>query len=314
MTPDSRVACIGGAHIDVTARASEGLLHFGTSNPVTMPRLRSHGGVARNVAEALARLAVPVAQIGLVGADADGGAVADALRLLGIDTTGLAVTDAARTASYIAVLDDRGELVMGLADMAIYDGMTPAHIAAARPVLAAAGVWFLDTNPPASVLQALLEGKPPGTFVAANGVSVAKVRRLAGVLGRIDLLFVNADEASELADLPIRAPLDITAAAARLRTRGCGTVVITQGAEGVFVSAPEGDGFLPAIPARVVDVTGSGDLLAAGMLYALRRGDTVLAAARFGVAAAGLSAECRTSVPPDLTAAAIEVRVAEVGA
>ena len=70
------VACIGAAHIDRKATAA-GPIVPGSSNPVTM-RVGA-GGVARNVAENLARLGLPVTMVRRVGHDREGDAVLDSL-------------------------------------------------------------------------------------------------------------------------------------------------------------------------------------------------------------------------------------------
>ncbi len=71
------VLVIGSAGIDLVGRASRPL-QPGTSNP---GRLRlSHGGVARNVAENLARLGTEALLISAVGDDTQGTQLLDRLR------------------------------------------------------------------------------------------------------------------------------------------------------------------------------------------------------------------------------------------
>src|SRR5439155_191503 len=73
-----------------------------------------------------------------------------ALAALGIDTARIVRAPDAVTASYTALIDPDGELVVGIADMAIYDGMDEAFFAPLKPRLAGHGVWFVDANPPAA--------------------------------------------------------------------------------------------------------------------------------------------------------------------
>ena len=64
-TPDAaHIVCIGGANIDRKLR-SEQVLQMGTSNPATLSE--TPGGVARNVAENLARLGASVQLLTAVG-------------------------------------------------------------------------------------------------------------------------------------------------------------------------------------------------------------------------------------------------------
>ena len=112
------IACIGAAHVD-----RRGILHgpliLGTSNPGDVHL--DLGGVARNVAENLARLGCQVSMLSRVGDDEDGRRVLAHLQAAGIDTTMVSVSSGRPTASYTAILESGGELVLGLADMGIYD-------------------------------------------------------------------------------------------------------------------------------------------------------------------------------------------------
>ncbi|HXA51089.1 MAG TPA: PfkB family carbohydrate kinase, partial [Candidatus Acidoferrum sp.] len=108
-----RIACIGGAHIDRHGMLKQPLVPA-TSNPGNVTC--DFGGVARNVAENLARLGREVTMVSLVGDDESGRAVVSQLASLGVDTSAIAVSPRP-TASYTAILQPGGELVLGLADM-----------------------------------------------------------------------------------------------------------------------------------------------------------------------------------------------------
>ena len=105
-----RAVVVGGANVDVMARPDAAAVP-GTSNPgrVTV----TPGGVGRNIAENLARLGTPVHLVAAVGSDAArrpgcSGATAAA----GVDVEHVRRGPAA-TGTYIALLDDDGELVAG---------------------------------------------------------------------------------------------------------------------------------------------------------------------------------------------------------
>ena len=119
MSPDdSRVICIGGATVDRKYRTRESV-RLGTSNPATSER--SFGGVARNVAENVARLGASSSLVTVLGEDENGRAIRDDLVRLGVGTRHVAISPDHATAEYVAVLDPGGDLVLGLADMAILD-------------------------------------------------------------------------------------------------------------------------------------------------------------------------------------------------
>lgn len=293
------VACIGAAHIDRKATAA-GPVVPGSSNPVSM-RV-GMGGVARNVAENLARLGLSVTMVSRVGADREGDAVLQGLADAGIGTEDCSRSAAAPTASYTALLDRGGELVVGLADMAIYDELTVELIEPLLPRLERIPVWFIDCNLPAESLRLLLRRKPEGCTVYVDCVSVAKAARLQGILRGIDTLFANGDEAAYLSHVPIRAPLDVCEAGYRLMCNGVGSVVITRGQEGAFVASPfDYDFFLPP-PVDVNEVTGAGDALVAGVIFGRIGGHSMEDAMRIGLACAAWAVEAAETVNPALNA------------
>src|SRR5829696_3958634 len=79
------VHCIGGCVIDRSGETAEREARLHTSNIGTL--VRSHGGAARNVAENLARLGVPVSLSTVVGGDEDGREVLAATEAAGVDVS-----------------------------------------------------------------------------------------------------------------------------------------------------------------------------------------------------------------------------------
>ncbi len=285
-------AAIGAAHLDRIAR-SEGPVTLGSSNPAAVRA--SPGGVARNVAENLARLGRNVRLVSRVGDDEAGRFVLAQARAAGIDASGVGIVSDAATAGYTALLDPAGGLVVAFADMAIYDGFDGAWAAEAA---GNADRWFVDANLPAAALSGLAARKPVDTYLAADAVSVAKAERLRDVLPALDLLFVNLDEARALTGLN-----DPEAAAARIRSDGAGAAVVTLGAEGALVASKDGTATLASYKAVAGDVTGAGDALIAATLDALADGRSLVPAVRRGIAAASLTIAHGGAVRPDLAEA-----------
>lgn len=289
------VVCVGGLHVDAKARVL-GPVVTGSSNPVTVSR--TPGGVACNVARTLVRLGVPVSLVSLVGDDDAGRTLRGRVAGEGIDVTGVAVLPGVATASYTAVLDASGALVMGLADMAIYDHLGPDRVAAALSAASPGTLWMAEANLGPGALAPLAA---VAERLHLDPVSVAKAPRLAGVLAG-SALFPDAAEATALTGRkdPVRA-------AEALRTVGARRVVVTLGPAGVFDDIT-GTTRAAVRPDRVVDVTGAGDALLAGYLAGLAHGapDPL----GWGLAAASLAVETVETVPDGISVAAVEERLA----
>jgi pseudouridine kinase len=278
-------------------------LRPGTSNPVTSGR--TFGGVARNVAEGLARLGAKVALISAVGDDENGRAMAAHLAELGVNVGHVQVVPGRATAEYVAVIEPSGELTFGLADMAVFEALTPDAIAFARGALEAGALVFADCNLPAGTLARLMAQRRTGVLptLAMDAVSGPKAVRLPADLAGLDILFLNEDEASALLGRALRAE----DAAAALRVRGAASVVLTRGARGCLVADENGVALLPTVPVVAVsDVTGAGDALIAATLQRLAGGHDLLSAVRAGLVAAALTLERPGGVRPDLSPALLE--------
>ncbi|MEO1987492.1 MAG: PfkB family carbohydrate kinase [Martelella sp.] len=305
---EGRVAVVGGAVIDRKYIARAPLI-AGTSNPVE--GMRSFGGVARNVAENLAALGAGVSFVSAVGADESGRDLARHLSTRGIDVANLFQLPDERTAEYAAILEPGGDLAYGIADMAIFDRMTPDLLANAAPSLAAARLVFADCNLPAATLAALIEQRRAGRFeLAIDAVSTPKVMKLPKDLSGVDLLFLNLDEAS--AYLGSTYSIDINGmekAAKALIEAGASAVILTSGTLGAVVANRDGAILVPVVTARPVDMTGAGDAMIAGTLHHYLHSGALHEAVRRGALIASLTTESAASVHPQMSPHFVEANL-----
>ncbi|MGO4526921.1 carbohydrate kinase family protein [Microvirga sp. 2MCAF35] len=296
----SRIVCIGGAAVDRKYRGVA-TIRPGTSNPVVSER--SFGGVARNVAENIARLGTPVSLVSLVGEDDNGRALLEDLSRIGVDIRPVVLSDTHATAEYVAVLQPDGELAIGLADMAILDGISPALLHRMQPDFGPAWI-FADCNLPSETLHELIDlARRQALMLALDAVSTPKVGRLPQDLSGISVFFLNLDEARAYLDRPEIPP---EAAAQALLALGAEQVILTLGSKGLIAADPSGIVTIDAIKAEIVDATGAGDALIAATLVALSRDASLADAARLGTVAAALTVESHVSVRPDLSLALLE--------
>ena len=294
-----RIVCIGGACLSQKYRARAAIIPR-TSNPCE--GRRGFGGVARNVAENLARLEIDVCLISATGDDDSGRALLRHLGELEVDLTYMLTIAGAATATYVAVLEPTGDMALGLADMDIFDRLTSSALEGAWPRIASADWVFADCNLPADTLAELRRRRAAGSFrLAIDAVSIPKAARLRGSLENIDVLFANYPEADAILGAAAE-PADSTLLAARkLLKFGAGAVVLTDGGNGHVVATAGSASHISSIPATPRDATGAGDALIAATLYRLLAGETLDAASRTGALAAALTLESVIDVNPELT-------------
>jgi pseudouridine kinase len=296
-----RVVVIGGTNMDIKCRIA-GRATMASSNPGNA--VLTPGGVARNIAENLARLGVAASLISAVGRDRLGEQLIRETADAGVDVRGVMRATGA-TGLYAATLDARGELIVGVAAMAIVERLTPRRLQRQRPRIAAADLVVADSNLPAATLDWLIDvAVKHDVRLAIETVSVpkgGKLRRLLRRQRQLFALFCSRDEARALT-----ARQATRAAVRALHDMGVRHVCVGLGRGGMAVSSgDDGRTTVPAIPARIVDVTGAGDAAVAGTLLGLLRGEPLPVAARYGQAAAALTVTCDRSVNPQLSVRAI---------
>ena len=307
LTEDQSVCCIGGITLDRTLLLDEPAI-FGTSNPAK--NHESCGGVARNVAENLARLSVCCQLIGTVGDDEAGTFVVRETSIQGVDTSLVETIEDSKTGSYSAVIQPDGELLIGVADMDNCKGVDQQFIDRCWSSITAASLVFADTNIRPESLEYLLERcRSDEMLLFVDAVSVAKSKRVPNELHGIDTFFCNLDEARAI--LGVRQGNDdAEATVMALAARGAGTIVVTAGADGLWCASKSDCEYLKAAPIEVVDVSGAGDALIAGTLFGRLLAQDPLMSCKMGLIAAGMTIGSIGRHCPDLSAATIMDQVA----
>jgi pseudouridine kinase len=300
--PDNRpIVCLGAANLDRKLR-SNATLKMGTSNPARQDE--SFGGVARNIAENLARLAAPVSLITVIGDDSSGKALLDHAEAAGIDTRGTLRLQGVCTGTYTAVLDDHGEMLLALADMALYDLLTPEFLATRQPQRAVGALTVADMNLPKETLKSLLaDALRDAIPLVIVAVSQPKMAHLPQDLRGLRLLILNQGELEMRVGHALGTEAELLAACRLVQSQGAQDVIVTRGGTGVVYTTPHGIAHLDAPNAHIVDVTGAGDAFSAAVCWSLFHGsEDLLLASRRGLRLSAMTLECEETVCPYLSA------------
>ena len=300
--PDNRpIVCLGAANLDRKLR-SNATLKMGTSNPARQDE--SFGGVARNIAENLARLSTPVSLITVIGDDSSGKALLEHAEAAGIDTRGTLRLQGICTGTYTAVLDDHGEMLLALADMALYDSLTPAFLATRQPQRTVGALTVADMNLPEETLKCLLaDAQRDAIPLVIVAVSQPKMARLPQDLHGLRLLILNQGELETLVGHPLNTDAELLAACRLLQSQGAQDVIVTRGGTGVVYTTAQGIAHLDAPNAHIVDVTGAGDAFSAAVCWSMFHGsEDLLLACRRGLRLSAMTLECEETVCPYLSA------------
>ena len=294
-----KVVCIGGIAFNRKYSLSTPPV-LGTSNPAISTK--SYGGVIRNITENMARMDVDVCLISIIGNDESGKELRSQIRNLGVDTSQISISNDKPTAEYIAIFDDKNELVMGIASMDILDQITPKLIEDSWSSIRSSDWVILDCNLPKETIEKILEIKENAHFkVAVDTVSVSKAKRLPTDLSQIDIIFTNKDEAISILGMnDTLKTYKLDKITTQLRSRGARGVVLTDGPNGHLVNIGNEAFTSPAISSNVKNVSGAGDAFVAGFISTIQSGSTVREASNMGAALSALTVESHLDVRQDL--------------
>ncbi|MDQ0158212.1 carbohydrate kinase [Alkalibacillus salilacus] len=310
LNDEQTIACVGGANVDRKAHALQAV-RLQSSNPVKTEE--SLGGVARNVAENLARLNLRPGLTTVVGQDKEGEWLRDASFKLGLDTQMMMTLSQERTGTYSAFLDPSGELVVSMADMAIYDALTKQLIQQKWSHIKQANAIFLDTNIATDALQEVIEQSAKQQLtVFVDPVSSIKAEKLPKDLTGVHTILPNQEEAETLSGITINHEQDYALACQKLLDQGVQQVVLTLGAKGIYYYSQDESGFIEALPVDVKDVTGAGDAFTSGVIYGATQQMSLSESCRFGLGCATVTLESEQSCAEDLSVETVYNKLKEL--
>ncbi len=295
---DALVVVVGGANLD-TVGFSENALAMNDSNP---GQVRSNpGGVGRNIAENIARLGVRVELVTAVGSDEASRDLVARTRATGVGMDAAVVAFDVPCARYLAINDERHELVVAINDMRALEALTPECLAEEPRVglLAAADLVVVDAN----VSVATIEAIPSLTHapLLLDPVSSPKAPRFEGILSRAAAIKPNGHEAAALLGYAVETLDDAQAAARELVARGVGAAFVTPAERGVGWADARGSGCFDLPATYVANSIGAGDSYVGGLAYAMLAGVDTVQAARFASACSAITLGSVDSVSEEMT-------------
>ena len=289
----ANVVVLGGVNVDMVAQTPR--RPAGGETLVATSFWRTAGGKGANQAAAAARAGADVTLVAAVGRDEPGAEQLHDLRRRGVGTDLVAVlTDAPTGVAMITVTPDGENTIV------VVPGAN-AHLGAGQVDMAAvaaqhAAVLMLQSEVDAALLDRMAARVSAARVIVNNGPWVALAE---ATLRRADPLIVNQREALDATGAAAAdvAPSDL----ARMvrRVTGARSAVVTLGSAGASISDVGVDGWVPADTAPVVvDPTGAGDTFAGTLAARVAFGDTLFAATRGAVRAAGEAVAWRGARPP----------------
>ncbi|MBI3876973.1 MAG: ribokinase [Verrucomicrobia bacterium] len=250
---------------------------------------RAPGGKGANQAYAIARMGMKAAIIGAVGCDAFGDEMAANLDAAGVDTRAVLRCDTVASGTAMIVLDASGQNQIVVANGAndTLTGNDILHFFADLFDRSKAVIVQLET-PLDSVEMALMLARDMNKLAVLNPAPFTPVSD--ELLGSADWIIPNEGEASKLTGIEVRDAATAALAASALKKRSGGeNILVTLGANGVWLDSQQFTGHVHGFKVRAVDTVGAGDTFIGAFVTRLVEGAEPREAARFGCAAAAIA-------------------------
>ncbi|XP_071654410.1 uncharacterized protein [Patagioenas fasciata] len=330
-----QLVVIGGINVDFIAKALNPVILGGGQTNAGRVR-RTFGGVGRNLADCLSRLGLTPLFLSAIGKDEHSESLLNYCRHMDMST--ILQLEGKTTATYCAVVTSAGELSVGLGDMDIHQQITEQYVSQFKENLCQAPLVCIDGNVPLSTIQYVCqlarehqlavcyeptdENKASKPFLSDSWKALTYISPNLQELRAINRTLGNplpAELPSRLEDV-----LQTAMALARPLLAHLHCVVVTLGAHGVLLCGKSLGGSISLCPGaheqtaaaslcathypaihigreEIVNVSGAGDSLMAGILAGMLAQHDTDTCVRMGLLAASLSLRSYEPISPDIS-------------
>ncbi|MFP5975774.1 ribokinase [Enterobacter mori] len=253
------------------------------------------GGKGANQAVAAGRSGANIAFIACTGDDDTGERVRKQLASDNIDVSPVSVVEGESTGVALIFVNAEGENVIGI-HAGANAALTTERVEAQRAIISEADALLMQLESPVeSVLAAAKIAHENHTTVVLNP---APARVLSDeLLALVDIITPNETEAEKLTGIRVENDDDAARAAGALHDKGIGTVIITLGSRGVWVSANGEGRRVPGFKVKAIDTIAAGDTFNGALVTALLEGRALDEAIRFAHAAAAIAVTRKGAQP-----------------
>lgn len=291
------VCVLGGSNVDIQGFPKNHLI-MRDSNPGQVKI--SLGGVGRNISENLVKLGVNTKFISAIGGDVYGNKILDEAKLIGLDMQHSLILKSQSTSTYLATLDESGDMLLGIAYMDILDEMSIDFIKEKKHVIENSKLCVIDTNIPKDVIEYIVtNGKNTDFFL--DTVSTSKAKKVKDIIGNFHTIKPNRIEAEALSGIEIKGKDDLKKASQYFLSKGVKRVFITLGEDGVYYNDGTNENHISNPKIKIVNATGAGDAFVAGLAYGYINGFEIDYTTRFAMTASILALTYEDTINPNMS-------------
>lgn len=291
---------IGGINIDIKGIADSGKI---TGDSYKGKIKFTPGGVARNIAENLARLGMKVYLFGTTGDDYLGNYIIRETKKSGVNTDFINKSASIETAKYLSVSSETNKIFYAVNDMIDSSVKTNLkYIRSVKTIIENSSMVVVDANLKEDVIEEIIKLSDRKQIpVFADAVSSEKTIVFKNLKRKIDYLSVNENEFKS-----IFGKINLSSVLKNKKYRelfqSFGHILLKKGSSGVSLieTADRTVTKCKALKTKITEPNGAGDSFNAGFIFGLMNGYSKHEAIRMGTCASYLTLRTIKSVSEDI--------------
>lgn len=257
----------------------------------------SLGGVCRNIAENLGRINVNTEFISIVGGDANGRSILDNAREIGYSMEHSLILKNECTPTYMAILNENGEMESAIVDMDSIDKMEKSFIDSKASVIENAEYTVLDSDNP-ELMEYLVTKFRGKTKFILDPVSATKAVKVKDLVKYFHTIKPNRIEAGAMCGFEIKNDEDLRKAGQMFIDMGVTNVFISLDADGIYYKTKDEEGKIKTKPIIVKNVTGAGDSFVAGVGYGYMNNLSIKDTVKYAIAMSNITITHEETINP----------------
>lgn len=258
------------------------------------------GGVCRNIAENLARVNVNTEFISILGGDDQGKNILNNSIKIGYNMSNSLILEDEYTPTYMAVLNEDGEMESAIVDMECLNKMDSSFIDSKASIIENAEYVILDADNP-ELLEYILTKFQGKTKFILDPVSATKAKKVEHLIKYFHTIKPNRLETELLCGYKIENDDDLIKAANYFRSLGVENVFISLDADGIYYKNSTEEGKIKTTAVEVKNVTGAGDSFVAGVGYGYMNNLSIKDTVKYAIAMSIVTITHEETINPSMS-------------
>lgn len=259
----------------------------------------SFGGVCRNIAECMARVGVNTKFISILGDDETGSRMIEHSKVMNYDMSNSLIVKNGNTPTYMAILDEQGEMVSAVVDMKIIDMFTTDFIDSKSDIIKNSEYMILDSDRP-DIVEYIIKTFKGNTNFILDPVSAAKAKNVKHLIKDFHTVKPNRYEAEIMCGFKIKNDEDLRKAGQHFIDLGIKNVFITLDEDGIYYNNGKEEGKIKANDVKVVNVTGAGDSFVAGIASGYMNNINLVDTVKYAISMSSITISTKETIHPDM--------------